>query len=255
MADALQTPGLGAQAVGSRLREELSAAFAALDLLEEPLAGMSEADGLRGSCYRLLRDGINLSLYSRPPAPPVRVEMRETLSRLLAAAGALLELSGRPLRSTLPEEPFYLLCDRALLLGGILNLLSNSGRFAPAGKPISVCCRVQGGWMRLIVLDRGRGMEPAALARATEPYFSWEDGAPAGLGLGLAVARRAATAHRGRLALAADPGSGCAASLTLPLRDDPRLPLLPAQSARELLCDRYSPLWVLLSHCRWPGRA
>lgn len=250
MAQTEQRAGAGARMVETRLREELQGILTALDRWEAA-DGQTQAQAVRGGCYRLLRDAANLALYTRPAAPLARVELTETLGRLLAAAGAVLEQAGRRLQPSLPEGPVFLLCDRGLLLGGVLNLLSNSGQFTPPGGKVALCCRVQEGRLRLTVTDQGCGMAPAVLQQATAPYFSWAEGAPAGLGLGLAVARRAASLHRGRLTLTAAPGKGCVAALTLPLRDGPG-PLLPAQTARELLSDRYSPLWVLLSNCCQP---
>lgn len=111
--------------------------------------------------------------------------------------------------------------DHCLLQQGLLALLRNAARANPmAHHTISSRGLVELAFeavtdrtTRLVVSDRGKGMDARTLARATEPLFS--SFSPAGLGLGLEIARLAAEAHGGRLGLHSSPGRGTTASLWL----------------------------------------
>lgn len=62
--------------------------------------------------------------------------------------------------------------------------------------------------------DDGPGMEPAALARAFEPYFSTKAG---GTGLGLPIAKRNVEACGGTVAMESEPGRGTTVTVWWPL--------------------------------------
>jgi two-component system, sensor histidine kinase RegB len=71
--------------------------------------------------------------------------------------------------------------------------------------------------LRVEVIDLGRGMDDAEVARAGEPFFSTKP-AGAGLGLGLFLVRAFADQMGGTLRLSSRPGAGTCAVLDLPAR-------------------------------------
>lgn len=97
------------------------------------------------------------------------------------------------------------------------NLLRNALRFNPPGMPIEISASERDGNLILSVRDHGPGVVPELLARLGEPFFRAPGQSAAGYGLGLAIARRAAERHAGRLLLANHPEGGFIASLELPL--------------------------------------
>ncbi|MCK2184958.1 transporter substrate-binding domain-containing protein [Halomonas getboli] len=72
------------------------------------------------------------------------------------------------------------------------------------------------GAVALEVRDEGRGIDPEALSRLTDPFFTTrrEDG---GTGLGLSVSAGIVREHDGDLAFASRPGEGTTVTLTLPV--------------------------------------
>lgn len=97
------------------------------------------------------------------------------------------------------------------------NLLRNALRFNPQGMPIEISAREQDGNLLLSVRDHGPGVAPDLLPQLGEPFFRAPGQSAPGHGLGLAIARRAAERHGGRLLLENHPEGGFVASLELPL--------------------------------------
>src|SRR3990167_447552 len=103
------------------------------------------------------------------------------------------------------------------------NLLRNALRFNPAGQPIELKAERQADELCLSVRDHGPGVVAEYLASLGEPFFRAPGQSTPGHGLGLAIARRAAERHGGRLVLNNHPAGGFSASLLLPLKPQARL--------------------------------
>ena len=100
--------------------------------------------------------------------------------------------------------------SRELLRRAIENVLRNAVRFAPAGTNVDVQLSTRDRQITIAVRDCGPGVPEKTLARLFDPFFRVngpgnEPGT--GMGLGLAIARRAVMAHQGRVeAVNAYPG-------------------------------------------------
>ncbi len=119
----------------------------------------------------------------------------------------------------LTDGPLTVLAHPALLGELVDNLLDNAAKYGDPGAPIVVRLRDRGESAALSVEDRGPGIDPADLPRVFEPFFRSAHarrlGRP-GVGLGLAVVRRVATALGGTIGVESEPGRGCRFTLTLP---------------------------------------
>ena len=73
-----------------------------------------------------------------------------------------------------------------------------------------------GPYIRLSVIDEGDGMDPATLARATEPFFTTK-GVGKGTGLGLSMVHGFAEQCGGAITIASEVGKGTTVSLWLPM--------------------------------------
>ncbi|WPC06739.1 HAMP domain-containing sensor histidine kinase [Pseudomonas benzenivorans] len=96
------------------------------------------------------------------------------------------------------------------------NLLRNALRFNPAGQPIELSATQEAGELCITVRDKGPGVAVEHLRQLGEPFYRAPGQNAPGHGLGLAIARRAAERHGGRLLLENRPGGGFSASLRLP---------------------------------------
>ncbi len=108
--------------------------------------------------------------------------------------------------------------DAAQIGQALLNLLKNAHEASSEADPPSdeVELRIARvpQWLRIDVLDRGRGMSEAVLQNALMPFYSTKRN---GTGLGLALTREIVEAHGGRISLQNRADGGLCVSLHLPL--------------------------------------
>lgn len=100
-----------------------------------------------------------------------------------------------------------------MLTLALRRLLGNARAASEPGAPLELSISEEPGGLALAVIDRGTGMAPEVLARATEPFFSTK---PEGTGLGLFFVQAIARQHGGSLELASAPGEGTTATLHFP---------------------------------------
>ena len=100
--------------------------------------------------------------------------------------------------------------DSELLRRAIENVMRNAIRYAPPETKVEVTVENGEGWAKIRVRDYGPGVPLEALPRLFDPFYRVEpdrDRKSGGVGLGLAIARRAVQLHKGHLrASNASPG-------------------------------------------------
>jgi signal transduction histidine kinase len=146
---------------------------------------------------------------ARPDAPAVRTE---------------LDPPGRPVFG-----------DRTRLEQVVTNLVSNALKFTPAHGAVVVRLTQDGMRARLTVEDTGRGIPRELVAHVFEPFRQarTEHGAPAGLGLGLAITRDLVHLHGGAVHVkSAGPGRGATFVVELPLAEEHRANPVTPSTAR-----------------------
>ena len=122
----------------------------------------------------------------------------------------------------LVEAPFQ--GDSDLLGRLLLNLLDNAIKYSPEGGTVEVDMTRRNGHCEITVVDAGPGIPPAAHEQVFERFFRVdaarsrsESSVTSGAGLGLAIARRIAEMHAGRLELAESRPGRTEFRLTLPV--------------------------------------
>ena len=109
--------------------------------------------------------------------------------------------------------------DRELLRRAVENVIRNAVRHAPIGTVVDVELGTQGELATILVRDRGTGVPEIHLADIFKPFFRVEsdrDRASGGVGLGLSIAKRAVSLHRGKIH-ARSAGPGLAVLIDLPV--------------------------------------
>jgi signal transduction histidine kinase len=205
--------------VSHELRSPLARLRIALALAERADAAERETfwPRLTRECDRLealIGEILALARLDADPGAAQPIELDGLLHKL--QEDALLDA---------PEQRIALQLTPGLSLNGwpdmleraLENLLRNALRFNPAGQPIELSASQHGGHLRISVRDHGPGVPQEHLARLGEPFFRAPGQTSPGHGLGLAIARRDAERHGGRLELSNLAQGGFCASLLLPL--------------------------------------
>jgi signal transduction histidine kinase len=119
-------------------------------------------------------------------------------------------------------SPVVVPLDDATVRRAVANLVGNAVRHAPPGSTVEVEVTTVDGGAAVAVTDRGPGLDPEAQELAFARFWRADgpdgpDGAAAGSGLGLPIARQVARAHGGDVTVASPgrAGRGCTFTLTL----------------------------------------
>jgi signal transduction histidine kinase len=115
--------------------------------------------------------------------------------------------------SAAPQLP-ALLVDPDLLRQALLNLILNALQAVPPGGRVSLEADTVPGQLCLRLHDTGSGIEPQALERIFDPYFTTK---AAGTGIGLTIAQQIVQAHGGHIDVTSTVGQGSTFTVWLPL--------------------------------------
>jgi two-component system NtrC family sensor kinase len=109
-----------------------------------------------------------------------------------------------------------LVCNVSQLNQVFLNLINNAAQAIPGDGTITVQSAVEGGQVRVDIIDTGTGIAPEVLPHVFDDYFTTKP-AGEGTGLGLPIARSIAREHGGDISVATAPGAGSTFTVWLPL--------------------------------------
>jgi signal transduction histidine kinase len=140
------------------------------------------------------------------------VQLNRTCEDLVDFFLPQAQLSRVQLRLKRAPAEVVIMADERLLKQAILNLMLNGVQAMPTGGELIL--QVSDGQEAVIeVIDTGSGIEPETLSRIFDAYYSTKK---SGTGLGLAMTRRIAEEHGGRVAVTSQPGKGSDFALHLP---------------------------------------
>jgi C4-dicarboxylate-specific signal transduction histidine kinase len=168
----------------------------------------------------------------------VNVIIHEVLALLRAEMGRRRTRITVKLAESLPP----ILADAVQLQQVMVNLLINGAEamddLTPELRELEIQSILEGGaWIAVEVMDRGRGLDPAARPRLFGPFFTTK---PDGLGMGLAICKSIVEAHGGRISAQARTGGGMRMQFALPIiqRRTKALDALDTRQSRSLPCAR-----------------
>lgn len=232
-AERLATIGKMAAHVTHEIRNPLSSIGLNLELLEEEIARVSEADvepgamkeaaqlvaAIRAEVDRLSRIAEQYLSVARRPRPQLEPERVDDLVReLVAFVRPELERSRVSVRveatAAGPEIPL----DESQLRQALLNLLRNAREAMAKGGEIVIGVACQGDAVVITVDDTGPGIPEELRASIFDPFFTTKQ---RGTGLGLAVTRDIVEAHGGAIACEERAAGGTRFRITLPAPPTP----------------------------------
>ncbi len=131
---------------------------------------------------------------------------------------------GREVTVQIPPDLQPLHLDPGLIRQALTLVISNATLHTPPATGIEVTARLEGERLKLMVADRGPGINAGDEERIFQKFFRAE-GAPAGgTGLGLSIARRLVEANGGSLTARNRTGGGAVFTLDLPAGNRMELP-------------------------------
>lgn len=182
------------------------------DSAQPLLANVDRAIASADELLRALLDISKLDAGGIRPAPtrfpvrPLLVELVESFAPMAAEKGLMLRLGA---------GDGWVESDRNLLRSVVQNFLSNAVRYTERGG-VLVGLRRRASRLRIEVWDSGPGIAPADQERIFAEFARLGTGGEAGIGLGLAIARRTAALLEAPILLRSEVGRGSCFALTLP---------------------------------------
>ena len=154
-----------------------------------------------------------------------QVELNDLLEELVDFFHPQAQVQKVKLRLRRSESPLVAAVDPKLVKQAVLNLMINglqaigdkgakNGDDGP-GAELILAASQHDGEAVIDVIDTGKGIAPEAVDKIFQAYYSTKKG---GTGLGLAMARRIAEEHGGRISVTSEVGKGSDFSLRLPLK-------------------------------------
>ena len=148
------------------------------------------------------------------------VDVGNLIEDTLSFVSSKVEAAGCiAVREVAPDLP-YLMGDERALKQVLLNLLSNSIKFTPAGGSITTFARMSPrGGIEFGVRDSGVGIAAEDLACVFEKYGQGQHESVSGdkgTGLGLPIVKGLVESHGGTIALESEKGKGTCVTVTMP---------------------------------------
>ena len=183
-------------------------------------------DGARETVRRTIRDGNRASevitrlraLFSKKEATIESVDLNEATREVIALSLSELQRNRVILRTELASDLPVVKGDRVQLQQVVLNLLRNASDAMSAvnDRPrhmVITTEREEGDRVRLTVQDAGVGLDPQAMDRLFEAFYTTKND---GMGMGLSISRSIIERHHGRLWATPNDGSGATFSFSIP---------------------------------------
>lgn len=213
----LAVAGEMASAVAHGLRNPLASirSTAELGLESEPRPEMREilsevvaqADRLEGWIRQFL------STARESPSASAPVDVRGVVQACLAHFRSAMVRSGTSVVTILPDDLPKVRCHPVILQQVVNSVLANAIEAMPQGGPLRIEAQARSGMVGIAIVDAGPGMSPDEVEAALSPFATTK---PAGLGLGLPLAREMLERHGGRLEIDSRPGHGTRVELIVP---------------------------------------
>jgi two-component system sensor histidine kinase CpxA len=212
MADRLETLLTAERRLLLDISHELRSPLARLSVATE-LARSGEAEAREAALNRIEKEAERLNSLvgellqvtraegdpSSLRREPVRVD--ELLSNLVGDCS--VEAEARGCRLEMKKPPAVTISgDPELMRRAVENVVRNAIRHSPQGSPVEVWLENGGPGARIRVRDYGPGVPEEHLPHIFDPFYRVDtdrNRTSGGVGLGLAIARRAVELHQGRI--------------------------------------------------------
>lgn len=180
---------------------------------------MMAADYIYSEGHRLERLSfklLDLLLLKKDEVVMKRVWLGTYLAEVERALAPNMKNKG--VRLVCKAEQKRVVLEPDLVKSLLYNLVDNASKAMDNGGIIAVRATVISGGCKFQVVDNGRGMEQAELAKITEAFYRVDKArsrSQGGAGLGLALCKQIVELHNGNISFASEPGKGTRVTVNL----------------------------------------
>jgi len=180
-----------------------------LGIIEQTSTGMN----------RMISDLLDVEriAHGKLELRPKKVDIRALLQECAALFASVVSSKAFSIIIHTSPEPLFADLDHDRILQVLSNLIGNSVKFTPNGGIIRLSARKQETEVEISVIDNGPGIPEQAQAHIFERFSQLKLNDRLGLGLGLFIAKWIVEAHKGRMWVTSNTGTGSTFNFTLPL--------------------------------------
>ena len=169
---------------------------------------------------------VDVTQFSRQKAlERTRVDLHDSLERSIDLVSERIRDKNATVESKFSDTSIVGQWDADQLRQVFVNVIANAVDASPENAIVKISTQTlsvdtdsdagaQKTYARVVIEDRGKGMDKATRDRMFEPFFSTKK---RGTGLGLAIVKQIVEHHGGRISVASEPGSGSRFTIDLPI--------------------------------------
>ena len=219
----LSSLGKMVASLAHQLRTPLSAATLYAANLLNPTIGHDSRESFCKKLQSRLKDlesQINdMLLFAKSGEEQVvsEVSLQALMNEVYAGSEAMLMTKDCKLNMHVPEPDLIVIGNKTALASALQNLIHNSLQFSPRGEPIHFIAQrdqENPNEVEILIEDSGEGIPEDKMANIFEPFFTTRS---QGTGLGLAVVKSVAQAHKGRVSVKNQISGGACIGMHLPI--------------------------------------
>lgn len=229
--ESLAAVGQATAQVAHEIRNPLGSIRLGVSMLRDNVVddeGLKTIDLVERGIMHLNKLVVDVSQFSRSKAlEPSNVDLHDLIRQSLELVADKINDKETPIEEKLDGQKLVGYWDGDQLSQVFVNVIANAIDAGPKRAPISISTEVRNvnaedgdenrldvKYARVVIADRGEGMDQATLARIFEPFFSTKK---RGTGLGLAIVKQIVEHHGGKIDVESEPGKGTRFIIDLPL--------------------------------------
>jgi len=180
---------------------------------------LARVQKLQGECQRLVALSNDFLRFARITGLElIPTDLGKVVDRMVDFFEPTAKAAAIDIRAYVPADLPMVGLHGEMFEQALLNLLLNAEQAMPQGGSITLQASVEPGALGprvcLSVIDTGKGIEPEAMKKIFEPFFSTK---ATGSGLGLPTTKRIIEAHRGAIDVQSEVGKGTKFTIRLPV--------------------------------------